>query len=326
MGSGPRVHGTIGVVTSQTTAGAEPVIRVQGLQKHYGETRAVDGVSFEVAGGSVFGLLGPNGAGKTTTVEILEGLRTPDGGAVRILGLDGVGDADALKARIGVSLQTAALYPKLTVAELLDLFRSFYGRGRPTDELIGLMDLDEKRATRTSALSGGQRQRLSVALALVNDPELVFLDEPTTGMDPAARRALWDIILGLKAEGRTILLTTHYLEEAEILCDRVAIMDHGKILEEGTVEQLVSSHFQERAVRFDAVEGLADAQLAGFAGVSSVKHEDGEVILYTRDVAATIGAVLAACEALGVEPTNLGVRRPTLEDVFLDLTGRALRD
>ena len=313
-------------MTSLTTAGADPVIRVSGLQKWYGETRAVDGVSFEVPAGTVFGLLGPNGAGKTTTVEVLEGLRTPDAGDVRILGLDAVGEADALKARIGVSLQTAALYPKLTVVEVLDLFRSFYGRGRATDELVGLMDLGEKRTTRTANLSGGQRQRLSVALALVNDPELVFLDEPTTGMDPAARRALWDIILALKAEGRTVLLTTHYLEEAEVLCDRVAIMDHGKILEEGTVEDLVRRHFQERAVRFDAVDGLADERLGAMAGVSSVKREDGEVIVYTRDVAATIGAVLEACEALGSEPKNLAVRRATLEDVFLDLTGRALRD
>ncbi|HET7472001.1 MAG TPA: ABC transporter ATP-binding protein [Candidatus Limnocylindrales bacterium] len=313
-------------MTSLTTAGADPVIRVSGLQKWYGETRAVDGVSFEVPAGTVFGLLGPNGAGKTTTVEVLEGLRTPDAGDVRILGLDAVGEADALKARIGVSLQTAALYPKLTVVEVLDLFRSFYGRGRATDELVGLMDLGEKRTTRTANLSGGQRQRLSVALALVNDPELVFLDEPTTGMDPAARRALWDIILALKAEGRTVLLTTHYLEEAEVLCDRVAIMDHGKILEEGTVEDLVGRHFQERAVRFDAVDGLADERLGAMAGVSSVKREDGEVIVYTRDVAATIGAVLEACEALGSEPKNLAVRRATLEDVFLDLTGRALRD
>jgi ABC-2 type transport system ATP-binding protein len=188
------------------------------------------------------------------------------------------------------------------------------------------MDLGEKRSTRTAALSGGQRQRLSVALALVNDPELVFLDEPTTGMDPAARRMLWDIILGLRSEGRTVLLTTHYLEEAEILCDRVAIMDHGRILEEGTVEELVSRHFQERAVRFTAVAGLTDERLAAMPGATTVKHEDGEVIVYTRDVAATIGAVLDACEGLGVEPANLGVRRPTLEDVFLDLTGRALRD
>ena len=305
---------------------ADPVIRVDDLRKAYGETRAVDGVSFAVRAGTVFGLLGPNGAGKTTTVEVLEGLRTPDSGEVRILGVDVVAHPDELKPRIGVSLQTAALYPRLTVVEVLDLFRGFYRRGRPTDELVELMDLGEKRTTRTKDLSGGQRQRLSVALALVNDPELVFLDEPTTGMDPAGRRALWDIVLGLKAEGRSILLTTHYMEEAEILCDRIAIMDHGHILEEGTVEELVSRRFKERAVRFDAIEGLSDERLAGMPGVSTIKHEDGDVLLFTRDVPATIGAVLDVAEQLGVEPANLGVRRATLEDVFLDLTGRALRD
>ncbi|HXU84889.1 MAG TPA: ABC transporter ATP-binding protein [Verrucomicrobiae bacterium] len=309
-----------------TSTAADPVIRVTGLHKRYGETRAVDGVSFEVPAGTVFGLLGPNGAGKSTTVEILEGLRTPDSGEVRVLGVDAVHHPDDLKPRIGVSLQTAALYPKLTVVEVLDLFRSFYPRGRATGELVSLMDLDEKRTTRTQDLSGGQRQRLSVALALVNDPELVFLDEPTTGMDPAARRALWDVVLGLRAQGRTVLLTTHYMEEAEILCDRLAIMDHGHILEEGTVNELISRRFKERAVRFDRIDGLADERLAAMAGVSSVKHENGEVLLYTRDVPATIGAVLDASEALGVEPANLGVRRATLEDVFLDLTGRALRD
>jgi len=309
-----------------TSIAADPVIRVRGLHKRYGETHAVDGVSFEVPAGTVFGLLGPNGAGKTTTVEVLEGLRAPDSGEVRVLGIDAVHRPDDLKERIGVSLQTAALYPRLTVVEVLELFRSFYRRGREAAELIGLMDLGEKRNTRTADLSGGQRQRLSVALALVNDPELVFLDEPTTGMDPAARRALWDIILTLKAAGKTVLLTTHYLEEAEVLCDRVAIMDHGRILEEGTVDELVSRRFKERAVRFDAIEGLGDAQLTTMPGVTSVKHEDGEMLVYTRDVAGTIGAVLDAAEALGVEPANLGVRRATLEDVFLDLTGRALRD
>jgi ABC-2 type transport system ATP-binding protein len=312
-------------VTTTSTA-ADSGIRVSDLHKRYGETHAVDGVSFEVAAGTVFGLLGPNGAGKTTTVEVLEGLRAPDSGEVRVLGIDAVRHPDDLKARIGVSLQTAALYPKLTVVEVLDLFRGFYPRGRASGELIGLMDLGEKRNTRTADLSGGQRQRLSVALALVNDPELVFLDEPTTGMDPAARRALWDIILTLKAEGKTVLLTTHYLEEAEVLCDRVAIMDHGRILEEGTVDELVSRRFKERAVRFDTIDGLGDDRLAAMPGVTSVKHEEGDVLVYTRDVAATIGAVLDAAEALGVEPANLGVRRATLEDVFLDLTGRALRD
>jgi ABC-2 type transport system ATP-binding protein len=313
-------------VTTANTTVANPVIRVERLTKTYGETRAVDGVSFEVRAGTVFGLLGPNGAGKTTTVEVLEGLRTPDSGDVRVLGIDVTAHPDELKPRIGVSLQTAALYPKLTVVEVLDLFRGFYRSGRPTDELVELMDLGEKRTTRTQDLSGGQRQRLSVALALVNDPELVFLDEPTTGMDPAARRALWDIVLGLKAEGRSVLLTTHYMEEAEVLCDGIAIMDHGRILEEGTVEELVSRRFKERAVRFDVIEELPDERLAAMPGITSVKHEEGAVLLYTRDVPATIGAVLAAAEQIGVEPANLAVRRATLEDVFLDLTGRALRD
>jgi ABC-2 type transport system ATP-binding protein len=304
----------------------ESVIRVSDLRKTYGGTRAVDGVSFEVRPGEVFGLLGPNGAGKTTTVEILEGLRAPDSGSVRVLGIDVARDADALKERIGVSLQTAALYPKLSVVELLDLFRGFYRRGRPTAELVALLGLEEKRTTRTSDLSGGQRQRLAVALALVNDPEVVFLDEPTTGLDPAARRSLWDIVRSLQAEGKTILLTTHYMEEAEVLCDRLAIMDHGRILASGTVPELVDSRFRERSVRFDQIAGLDDRTLAALPGVSQVKHEDGEVVLFTRDVPATIGAVLATTVSLGQEPRNLAVRRATLEDLFLDLTGRALRD
>jgi ABC-2 type transport system ATP-binding protein len=313
-------------VESTTAAGADAVIRVEGLRKVYGDVVAVDGISFDVAKGEVFGLLGPNGAGKTTTVEVLEGLRSPDGGSVSILGVDVVRSPSELKPRIGVSLQNAALYPKLTVFELLDLFATFYPRSRPADELIELMDLGEKRKSRTQELSGGQKQRLSVALALVGDPELVFLDEPTTGMDPAARRALWDVIGGLKSEGRSVLLTTHYLEEAEILCDRTAIMDHGRILELGTVDELVDRRFHERAVRFDAIDGLDDARLEAMPGVASFAREDGEIVLYSRDVPATIGAVLEASEALGAEPGNLAVRRATLEDVFLALTGRTLRD
>jgi ABC-2 type transport system ATP-binding protein len=313
-------------MTERAGADTDAVIRVANLHKTYGQTRAVDGITFEVRRGEVFGLLGPNGAGKTTTVEILEGLRSPDSGDASVLGLDVARHPDALKVRIGVALQTAALYPKLTVFEVLELFRSFYPRGRQPDELIGLMDLGEKRDTRTQDLSGGQRQRLAVALALVNDPELVFLDEPTTGMDPAARRSLWSIVESLRREGRTILLTTHYMEEAEVLCDRIAIMDHGRILEIGTVRELVDSRFRERAVHFDRFDGLSDGQLGAFPGVSSVKHEDGEVVLFTADVAGTIGAVLAAADEIGAEPQNLAIRRATLEDVFLDLTGRALRD
>jgi ABC-2 type transport system ATP-binding protein len=218
------------------------------------------------------------------------------------------------------------MYPKLTVIELLELFAAFYPRSRGPDELIELMDLGEKRKSRTQELSGGQRQRLSVALALIGDPELVFLDEPTTGMDPAARRALWDVIVRLRDEGRSVLLTTHYLEEAEILCDRIAILDHGKILELGTVTELVDRRFHERAVRFDAIEGLGDDRLAAMPGVASFAREDGEIVLYSRDVPATIGAVLEVSEELHAEPGNLAVRRATLEDVFLALTGRTLRD
>ncbi|HEV7603906.1 MAG TPA: ABC transporter ATP-binding protein [Candidatus Limnocylindrales bacterium] len=309
-----------------TSPATSPVIRVRGLVKRYGEVKAVDGIDFDVAPGEVFGLLGPNGAGKTTTVEILEGLRAPDGGQAIVLGVDVAKGADSLKPRIGVSLQTASLYPKLTVVEVLDLFRSFYATSRPTAELIEMLELGERKDARTKDLSGGQRQRLSVALALVNDPELIFLDEPTTGLDPAARRSLWELVRGLKARGRSVLLTTHYMEEAEVLCDRLAIMDHGHILEMGTVDELISKRFKERAVRFDRIDGIGDDELAALAAVTSVKHDDDAILLYSRDVAATVGALLALTESRGIEPQNLGIRRATLEDVFLDLTGRALRD
>ena len=305
---------------------AVPVIHVRGLTKRYGEVQAVAGIDFDVAKGEIFGLLGPNGAGKTTTVEILEGLREPDGGEVSVLGVDVRRDAGAIKPRIGVSLQTAALYPKLTVTELVDLFRSFYPRSRPTGEIIDALELGERRDARSQDLSGGQRQRLAVALSLVNDPELVFLDEPTTGLDPAARRQLWDIVEALKADGRSVLLTTHYMEEAEVLCDRLAIMDHGRILEMGRVEELVSKHFKERTVRFDRLGGLAREELERLPAVSSVKEDADEVLIYTLDPGRTIGGLLDLADSRGLEPQNLSIRRATLEDVFLDLTGRALRD
>jgi ABC-2 type transport system ATP-binding protein len=311
-----------------TTAaeGVAQAVRVRGLTKRYGDVQAVAGIDFDVAPGEIFGLLGPNGAGKTTTVEILEGLRAPDAGEVLVLGQDVVRHADALKPRIGVSLQTASMYPKLTVTELIDLFRSFYPRSRPTTELIDALELGERKDARSQELSGGQRQRLAVALALVNDPELVFLDEPTTGLDPAARRSLWDLVRGLKADGRTILLTTHYMEEAEVLCDRLAIMDHGKILEMGTVDELIAKRFQERAVRFDRLQGIGRDELAALPAVASVQEDGDEVLLFTSDVGPTIGALLTLADGRGLEPKGLAIRRATLEDVFLDLTGRALRD
>jgi len=285
-----------------TAASADPVIRVDGLRKTYGATRAVDGVVSRSRPDGVRAAR-PERRGQDDDVEVLEGLRTPDSGEVRVLGVDAVARPDELKPRIGVSLQTAALYPKLNVVEVLDLFRGFYPRGRSTNELVELMDLGEKRRTRTRT-SRWPAQRLSVALALVNDPELVFPRRAHHGHGPGARRALWDVVLDLKAQGRTVLLTTHYMEEAEILCDRLAIMDHGHILEQGTVNELISRRFKERAVRFDRIDGLSDERLAAMAGVSSVKHENGEVLLYTRDVPATIGDVLDASEALGVEPAN----------------------
>jgi ABC-2 type transport system ATP-binding protein len=294
--------------------------------KRYGDLVAVAGIDFEVGRGEVFGLLGPNGAGKTTTVEILEGLRSLDGGEVTVLGRDVRREADALKPRIGVSLQTASMYPKLTVSELIDLFRSFYPQARPANELIDALELGERRHARSEVLSGGQRQRLAVALALVNDPELVFLDEPTTGLDPAARRSLWDLIRGFKADGRTVLLTTHYMEEAEILCDRIAIMDHGRILEQDTPDALVSRHFRDRAVRFDQVDGIDRDELGVLPAVVSVSADDDEMLVYTRDVGPTISALLGLADERGLELKNLGIRRATLEDVFLALTGRALRD
>jgi len=308
------------------TQSGEPVIRVADLRKCYGEVKAVDGVSFEVARGEVFGMLGPNGAGKTTTIEVLEGLRAPDSGTVTVFGLDVVHHPEAIKQRIGVQLQSVSLYPRLTVTELLDLFGSFFSHHLPTKQLIDAVDLGDRAKARSMNLSGGQQQRLSIALALVNDPELVFLDEPTTGLDPQARRSLWDLIKGLQEKGKSVMLTTHYMEEATELCDRVAIMDHGHILEMGSVPDLIGRRFKERAVFFDSAPKLPVDQLAGLAGVTRAAREDGQTVLYSKDVPGTIGALLSTADGLNVEPHNLGIRQATLEDVFLDLTGRALRD
>jgi ABC-2 type transport system ATP-binding protein len=308
------------------TQDSEPIIRVTDLKKYYGAVKAVDGVSFEVGRGEVFGMLGPNGAGKTTTIEVLEGLRPPDSGSVEVLGLDVRHHPESIKGRIGVQLQGVSLYPRLTVTELLDLFGTFFAHHLPTQQLIDAVDLRDSADVWSLNLSGGQQQRLSIALALVNDPELVFLDEPTTGLDPQARRSLWDLIKGLQERGKSVMLTTHYMEEAAELCDRVAIMDHGSILEMGAVPELIGRRFKERAVFFDSNAKLLVDQLARLSGVTRATAEDGHTVLYSNDVAGTIGALLATAEELGVEPRNLGIRQATLEDVFLDLTGRALRD
>jgi ABC-2 type transport system ATP-binding protein len=308
-------------------ATTEAAIAVSDLRKHYGATKAVDGISFEVREGEVFGMLGPNGAGKSTAIEMVEGLRRPDGGTITVLGLAQPREAKAIKDRIGVQLQTTGLYPELTVAEVLNLFRTFFpGRhSLSTDELIKLMDLEEKRNTRSKQLSGGQRQRLSVALALVNDPDIVFLDEPTTGMDPQARRQVWDVINGLRGRGKTVLLTTHYMEEAQHLCERVAIMDHGHILELDTPAGMVRRHFQEVAIEFQ--NGSSDlAAYSRLPGVTNATLEGGRITLYSEDAPQTMAALLSHETGAGGAFRDLNVRGATLEDVFLKLTGRALRD
>ena len=311
-----------------TTGSAPAAIVAEDLRKTYGQTKAVDGISLTVAEGEIFGMLGPNGAGKSTTIEMIEGLRTPDSGTITVFGLRQPREARAIKMRIGIQLQTTALYPRLTVTEILDLFHTFYpGRKTlSTDALIDLVDLGEKRTTRSKDLSGGQRQRLSVALALVNDADLVFLDEPTTGMDPQARRQLWDVIRDLKRRGKTVMLTTHYLEEAEELCDRVAIVDHGHIIEMGSPEELVHRYFSEIAISFADPAG-ADAYRS-LDGVTHATAEEGRVTLYSDDVLQTMAGLIGRRNGGGVSTAlrDLDVHSATLEDVFLKLTGRALRD
>ena len=308
------------------TQSGEPVIRVSDLKKYYGDVKAVEGVTFEVARGEVFGMLGPNGAGKTTTIEVLEGLREPNSGVVEVFGLDVCKHPESIKQKIGVQLQSVSLYPRLTVTELLDLFGTFFNHRVPTKQLIDAVDLGERASARSMDLSGGQQQRLSIALALVNDPDLVFLDEPTTGLDPQARRSLWDLVKGLQEKGKSVVLTTHYMEEATELCDRVAIMDHGHILEMGSVPDLIGRRFKERAVYFDSTAKLPAERLGKLDGVTRAAQEDGQTVLYSKDVPNTIGGLLAMADELNAEPQNLGIRQATLEDVFLDLTGRALRD
>jgi ABC-2 type transport system ATP-binding protein len=300
-------------------------ITVQDLHKSYGDTAAVAGVSFEVASGEVFGLLGPNGAGKTTTVECLLGLREPDSGNITVLGMEHDTDAREIKERIGAQLQTTGLYPKLTVRELIDLFGSLFPRAHSTESVVEMVGLQEKARTLSKNLSGGQRQRLAVALALVNDPDLIFLDEPTTGLDPQARRGLWDVIRGLQAAGKTVLLTTHYMEEAEQLCDRVAVVDHGRIIALDTPEALINHHFRETAIEFVAVGEPPREALTALPGVTHTLFENGRPTLYSTDVPRTMAGLFDLVTAEELAFKDMTVRQATLEDVFLKLTGRRIR-
>jgi ABC-2 type transport system ATP-binding protein len=310
----------------------ELAVRCRDLVKRYADVTAVDGLDLDVRRGECFGLLGPNGAGKTTTVEILEGLLEPTSGEVEILGRRWGSDEAWLRQRLGVSLQETFLPDRLTVREILALFRSFYERGRDVDSAIDLVALREKENARYAALSGGQRQRLAVACALVGEPKLLFLDEPTTGLDPQSRRMLWDVVLAFKKHGGSVVLTTHYMDEAERLCDRVGVVDHGKMIALGTPKELIDSLGGSQIVEITVATGAEDTltalaeSLRAAPGVQHARAQVGRVVLTVTELHVALPAVLAELHARGLDLTNLSTHHATLEDVFVTLTGRALRE
>ena len=307
----------------------EAVLRVRDLRKAFRDVVAVGGLDLEIHAGECFGLLGPNGAGKTTTIEICEGLTSRDSGDVELLGMRWETDAYALKQRLGIQLQETQLSDKLTVEETVRLFRSFFRKGPTPEQVIALVQLEEKRRARVGTLSGGQKQRLALACALVGDPELLFLDEPTTGLDPQARRQLWDLIEEFKRAGRTILLTTHYMDEAERLCERVGIMDRGKVIALGSPRDLVASIGVEHVVEF-SVDGAAPqldvAELRAIDGVRDARVDNGIVRMQVTALHRAVPALLAELVRRGIPLTELRTHSATLEDVFVTLTGRHLRD
>jgi len=314
---------------SETRATGEPVLICRGLIKRYGDVTAVDGLDLEIRRGECFGLLGPNGAGKTTTIEILEGLQRADAGEVTVLGKTWGRNDDELRARLGMQLQETKLNEKLTVFETLRLFRSFYTQGADINDVLALVELESKRDARFGTLSGGQKQRLAVACALVGKPEVLFLDEPTTGLDPQSRRQLWSVLETFRGSGGTILLTTHYMEEAATLCDRVAIVDRGRIIALDTPKNLVASLGASHVVEFAVGDGAgwpASDALRLLPGVQDVRAEDGRRVLVTAGVHLTVPALLAHLEQQNAPLALLATHSATLEDVFVSLTGRHLRD
>jgi ABC-2 type transport system ATP-binding protein len=305
---------------------AEPVISCINLKKHYPDVKAVDGIDLEVLAGECFGLLGPNGAGKTTTIEILEGINTADGGEVRILGMTWRANERDLRERIGVSLQETQLAEKLTVYETLRLFRSFYRNGPDPDDLLRNLSLDEKRNSRVGKLSGGQKQRLAVACALVGEPDILFLDEPTTGLDPQSRLQLWEVVAGYRRRGGTVLLTTHYMEEAERLCDRIAIIDHGKRIALGTPQELIAKLEAPHIIEFMSIPELEESAFTGLPGFHGATRRGDRWQLRVDSLAASVPQLLAIVDGRGAKLETLSTHAATLEDLFVALTGRELRD
>ena len=305
---------------------ANAILQVENLVKRYGDVEAVRGVSFSVEEGEVFGLLGPNGAGKTTTIEILEGLRDPDGGRTSVCGLDPQRESVALKHEIGAALQSTSLPDKLRVMEALRLFASFYKRGRDPEELLKRFGLEEKRHTFYSKLSGGQKQRLALAMALVNDPKVLFFDEPTAGLDPQVRREIYDIIEELKRDKKTIVMTTHYIEEAERLCDRVAIIDHGRVIAFGTPRELKARSGGTTRIEVRLSKPETNGTLKTLEGVVDAREVDGAYVLHSQRPPQTIVSMVKHLESHGNELVSLEISSPSLEDVFIELTGRRLRD
>jgi ABC-2 type transport system ATP-binding protein len=305
---------------------AGPILQVENLVKRYGDVEAVRGVTFHVEEGEVFGLLGPNGAGKTTTVEILEGLRDLDTGRVSVCGLDPQRDSQELKNEIGAALQATALPEKLKVVEALRLFAGFYKRRRDPEELLKRFGLEEKRNTFYSALSGGQKQRLALAMALVNNPKVLFFDEPTAGLDPQVRREIYDVIEELRRDKKTILMTTHYIEEAERLCDRVAIVDHGKVIALGTPRELKARSGGATRIEVRLSKPVSNGTLTSLEGVSDARELAGTYVLHSTRPPQTIVSLVKHLEAEGNELVSLEIATPSLEDVFIEMTGRRLRD
>jgi len=305
-------------------------VHARGVVKRYGALTAVDGIDLEVRRGTCVGVLGPNGAGKTTTIEMLEGLKRPDAGEISVLGLQWGRDTREIQERIGVQLQETEFQDKLTVFELLRLFRSFYRKGRDPDDVLETIGLTEKRRTHVKNLSGGQRQRLSVGCALLNEPEILFLDEPTTGLDPQARRRLWEVVESFKSEGGTVLLTTHYMEEAERLADDLVIMDHGRVIARGSPSSIIASLEAESVVQFSLGDGetraLSEEELGRLDGVLAVRYEGANVVLSVQHTQVVVAALFGLIESRGLPLEDLRTHRPTLEDVFVSLTGRRLRD